>query len=50
MDGFENARRRIEECQMNRPQVIYCMVPTGPTGATGGVTGPTGPTGPTAQG
>ena len=31
MDGFERARRRIEEFQMNRPQVIYCMVPTGPT-------------------
>ena len=35
MDGFERARRRIEEFQMNRPQVIYCMVPTGPTAPTG---------------
>jgi len=45
MDGFERARCKIEEFQRNRPQVIYCMVPTGPTGPTGGVTGPTGPTG-----
>jgi hypothetical protein len=47
MDGFENARRKIEECQRNRPQIIYCMVPTGPTGGITGPTGPTGATGPT---
>lgn len=45
MDGFENARRRIEECEKHRPKFICCMGPTGPTGPAGGPTGPTGPQG-----
>ena len=59
MDGFERARKKIEECQNNRPQIIFCMMPTGSTGPTGigptgppgpqGITGPTGPTGATGS-
>lgn len=47
MNDFGNAFKKIEECNKNRPQIIYCLVPTGPTGSTGGITGPTGPTGAT---
>ena len=51
MDGFEKARKKIEECEKHRPKVIFCVGPTGPTGPTGpqgliGLTGATGPTGP----
>lgn len=54
MDGFEKARKKIEECEKHRPKVIFCVGPTGPTGPTGpqgliGLTGATGPTGPTAR-
>lgn len=34
MDGFENARRKIEECERNRPKFTSCCIPTGPTGPT----------------
>ena len=55
-DGFERARRKIEECEKRRPKFICVVGPTGPTGPTGpaggatgptGATGATGPTGPT---
>lgn len=42
MDGFEKARKIIDDSRRNRPRFIFCI---GPTGATGGPTGPTGPTG-----
>lgn len=38
MDGFENARRIIEESERHRPRFVCCA------GATGSVVGPTGPT------
>ena len=47
MDGFEKARKIIEEYQKNRPIFICCNGATGPTGTSGGPTGPTGPTGAT---
>ena len=50
MDGFEEARRKIEEYKKHRPHYICVIGPTGPTGPTGpagGATGPTGPTGAT---
>lgn len=31
MDGFEKARKKIEECEKHRPKVIFCVGPTGPT-------------------
>lgn len=34
MDGFENARKRIEECNKHRPKFICCVGPTGATGPT----------------
>ena len=55
MDGFEEARRKIEEYNRRRPRYICVVGPTGPTGPTGpggggtGVTGPTGPTGATGD-
>ena len=57
MNSYEKAKRKIEECEKNRPKCLCCIGPTGPTGPTGpsggptgptGATGPIGPTGPTA--
>lgn len=50
MDGFEKARRKIEEYNRCRPHYICVIGPTGPTGPTGAVgeVGATGPTGPIA--
>ena len=42
MDGFEKARRTIEDYQRNRPIFICCN--NSVTGPTGTSTGPTGPT------
>ena len=48
MDGFEKARRTIENYQRNKPIFICCNNSiTGPTGTSTGPTGPTGATGPT---
>ena len=35
MDGFEEARRKIEEYNRRRPHYICVVGPTGPTGPTG---------------
>ena len=45
MDGFENARKKIEECNKHRHRFVCCVGPTGATGPTGptGATGPAGP-------
>ena len=32
MNGFENAWRKIEDCQKDKHRVICCVGPTGPTG------------------
>lgn len=47
MNGFENAWRKINEFQKEKPRYICCVGPTGPTGPSSGATGPTGPTGAT---
>ena len=48
MDGFEEARRKIEDCNRHRPHYICVIGPTGPTGPTGAI-GPTGATGPAGE-
>lgn len=49
MDGFEKARKKIEEYNRCKPHYICVIGPTGPTGPAGGPTGPTGPTGATGD-
>ena len=34
MDGFEKARRKIEECEKHKHRNVCCIGPTGPTGPT----------------
>jgi len=43
MNGFENAWKKINDYQNNRPKVLCCVGPTGPTGPANGPTGPTVP-------
>ena len=56
MNNFDDIRRRLEEENRCRPQVVCCVGPTGPTGPIGptgpqgvqgiqGIIGPTGPAG-----